>query len=172
MSLKQLYSLCVYLCSLLVQDTVFSCVVTALFLRPIFQVLRQVGNARRDMRSPGQISLEKTKWLTLAGASLAVVSSTACYINFGLWVVLGGYGKPFYANPYLSVVVFGFNLDSVLNDVAMLLACGVLKKVTYEGVQSRLASFLPATAHKVEPESQPAGAHAEPSMVFTSQEGD
>jgi hypothetical protein len=57
----------------LAQDTVFSCVVTALFLRPIFNILGEVGG----VRSPGQISLEKTKWLTLVGACLAVLSSTA-----------------------------------------------------------------------------------------------
>ena len=76
--------------------------VTALFLRPIFKILGEVG----DVRSEGQISLEKTKWLTLAGASLAVVSSTALYLNGGLWVMLGDYGKPFFANAYLHPMVF------------------------------------------------------------------
>ena len=114
------------------QDTTFSCVVTALFLRPIFKILGEVG----DVRSEGQISLEKTKWLKLLGASLAVISSTASYINFGLFVVLGDWGKPFYTNPYLNVMVFGVNLDSVLNDIGMLLACGVVKKITCESVQS------------------------------------
>ena len=127
-SLKSYF--CVYISPSLAQDTVFSCVVTALFLRPIFKILGEVGG----VRSPGQISLEKTKWLTLVGACLAVLSSTALYINFGLLVVLGKPGKPFYANPYLNVLVFGINLDSVLNDVGMLLACGVLQKVTYKAV--------------------------------------
>jgi hypothetical protein len=112
--------------SSLAQDTVFSCVVTALFLRPISKILGAVG----DVRSEGQISLEKTKWLTLLGASLAVLSSTAMYINAGLFVVLHGPGKPFSANPYLHPFVFGTNLDSLLNDVGMLLACGVVNKVT------------------------------------------
>jgi hypothetical protein len=31
----------------------------------------------------------------------------------------------------LHVLVFGINLDSVLNDTGMLLACGVVKKITY-----------------------------------------
>ena len=92
--------------------------VTALFLRPIFKILGEVG----DVRSEGQISLEKTKWLTLVGASLAVISSTAFYINGGLYVVLGDYGKPFWVNPCLNAVAFGVNLDSVLNDTGMLLA--------------------------------------------------
>ena len=132
--------------------------VTALFLRPIFKVLGDVG----DVRSEGQISLEKTKWLTLLGASLAVISSTAFYINFGLFVVLGDFGKPFYANPYLHVLVFGINLDSVLNDIGMLLACGVVKKITYETLTTRFRSFS-ATSRK----SQKADPAAPP--VFDSE---
>jgi hypothetical protein len=80
------------------QDITFSSVVTALFLRPIFKVL---GEAR-NVRSAGQISLEKTKWLALLGASPAVISSTALHVNGGLNVVLGDHGKPFFANPFGS----------------------------------------------------------------------
>jgi hypothetical protein len=120
-------------------------VVTALFLRPIFKILGEVG----DVRSEGQISLEKTKWL---GASLAVLSSTAVYINFGLHVVLYGPGNPFTANPYLHPVVFGLNLDSVLNDVGMLLACGIIKNIPCETV---IARFSTAAPYKVEPAPPP-----------------
>ena len=130
------------------QDTTFSSVVTALFLRPTFKILGEVG----DVRSEGQISLEKTKWLTLLGASLSVISSTALYINFGLFVVLGDYGKPFYANPYLHPLVFGINLDSILNDIGMLLACGVVKKITCKSVQG---TFSTAAACQVEPAAPP-----------------
>ena len=110
-----------------------------------------------DVRSEGQISLEKTKWLTLLGASLAVISSTAFYINFGLWVVLGDNGKPFYTSPYLNVMVFGINLDSVLNDIGMLLACGVVKKITYETVTTRFRSFSTTSRKscKAEPAAPP-----------------
>ena len=108
----QTASFCVHLFSSLPQDTVFSCAMTALLLRPIFEILGEVGT----VRSPGQISLEKTKGLTLLGASLAVLSSTTLYINFGLYIVPNSHGKLFYANPYLKVLVFGINLDSVLND--------------------------------------------------------
>jgi hypothetical protein len=114
-------------------------VLTALFLRPVFKVLSEVG----DVHSAGQISLEKTKWLTLVGASLAVLSSTAMYINSGLSVVLGGWGKPLWANPYLNPNVFGYNLDSVLNDVGMLLACGVVKKLTCETVGTLFSTATP-----------------------------
>jgi hypothetical protein len=41
--------------------------------------------------------------------------------------VLGDYGKPFYANPYLNALVFGIYLDSALNDIGMLLAFGFLR---------------------------------------------
>jgi hypothetical protein len=124
-----------------------------------------------DVRSEGQISLEKTKWLALLGASLAVLSSTSLYINLGLYFALGGPGKPFWTNPYLHVFVFGINLDSVLNDLGMLLACGVIKKITCETVIARFSTTAP---YKVEPASQPqpAGAFADPSVVFGSQEGD
>ena len=130
------------------QDTTFSAVVTTLFLRPIFKILGETRNAR----SVGRISLEKTKWLTLAGSSVAVISSTAFYIHGGLFVVLGDVGKPFYTNPYLYIMVFGINLDSVLNDIGMLLACGVVKKITCESVQS---IFSTAAACKVEPAAPP-----------------
>lgn len=125
----------------------------ALFLRPIFKILGEIG----DVRSEGQISLEKTKWLALLGASLAVISSSALYINGGLWVVLGDHGKPFYANPYLNVLVFGVNLDSVLNDVGMLLACGVVKKITCETVTTRFRSFSATNrkSQKVDPAAPP-----------------
>jgi hypothetical protein len=178
---------CAYISPLLAQDTVFSCVVTALFLRPIFKVLGEVGN----VRSEGRLSLEKTKWLTLSGTSLAVLSSTAFYINLELWAVLGGNGKPFFANPYLNIFVFGINLDSVLNDVGVLLACGVLKKATHEAAEAmtvvssqvtrRLSSqvtrrFSTTSKNKhaaVTPAPlQPTGAYAEPSMVFASQGDD
>jgi hypothetical protein len=53
---------CAHASPSLAQDTTFSCVVTALFLRPIFKILGEVGG----VRSPGQISLEKTKWLACA----------------------------------------------------------------------------------------------------------
>jgi hypothetical protein len=158
----------------LAQDTIFSCVVTALFLRPIFKVLGEVG----DVRSEGRISMEKTKWLTLLGASLAVLSSTALYINGGLWALLGGFGTPYWVNPYLHIFVFGINLDSVLNDVGVLLACGVLKNLTHEAAETMTAvtsevkrRFSTTSKHAavIPAPLQPTGAYAEPPMVFASQ---
>ena len=90
--------------------------------------------------------------MTLTGAVLAVISSSALYVNVGLFFVLGEDGKSFFSNRYLNIFVFGMNLDSVLNDVGMLVACGVLKKFTYEKLAMR---FLKTEPIKVEPASQP-----------------
>ena len=102
--------------------------VTTLFLRPIHKVLGEVGVAVQE--SAGYKSMQKTKWMTLTGSTLAVLSSSALYINVGLFMFLGKNGNPFYAGPYLNYAVFGMNLDSVLNDVGMMLVCGVLKTVS------------------------------------------
>jgi hypothetical protein len=133
--------------TLFVQDTTFSAVVTVLFLRPIYTILREGGVAVQ--RSAGYKSLMKTKWMTLFGASLAVLSSTALYINVLLSAFLGGGaggGSPWQASPYLNSFVFGINLDSMLNDLGMLLACGVLKTASCAALTKY---FLTATAHTV-----------------------
>jgi hypothetical protein len=52
----------------------------------------------------------------------------------------------------LNILVFGINLDSTLNDVGVLLACGVIKKITCETV---IARFSTATPHKVGPAALP-----------------
>ena len=66
--------------------------------------------------------------------------------------MLGYHGNPLYANPYLNVIVFGINLDSVLNGIGMLLACGVVKKITCKSVQS---IFSTASKFKIEPAAPP-----------------
>jgi hypothetical protein len=99
-------------------------------------------------------SLLKTKWMTLLGAILAVVSSTALYINIGMFFALGSSGKLFRTSPYLHILVFGINLDSVLNDIGMLLVCGVLKKVDCMSFMKRI-SALPPPQYPVEPAPEP-----------------
>jgi hypothetical protein len=133
------------------QDTTFSAVVTVLFLRPIYKVLREGGVGVQ--RSAGYKSMMKTKWLTLSGAILAVLSSTALYINLLLMIMLGGSGSPWHANPYLQVGVFGVNLDSVLNDLGMLLVCGVLKTTSCAALtkcfSTATSTVKPAAAYPV-----------------------
>jgi hypothetical protein len=52
----------------------------------------------------------------------------------------------------LHILIFGLNLDSVLNDVGMLLACGVLKTASCASLSQH---FTTAGPSKVRPEVQP-----------------
>ena len=102
--------------------------------------------------SAGYKSMQKTKWMTLTGSTLAVVSSSALYVNTILYMFLGERGNQFRVNPYLNYNVFGLNLDSVLNDVGILLACGVLKKMGFSSLKRR---FSVTASHAVTPAPKP-----------------
>ena len=105
-------------------DTIFSVLITSFFLRPINNFLEE----GRDFASGFEEykNFQKTKWLSLAGCTLAVGSSTAMYFNFVLYALFQG---SFLSNPWLYPYVFSIPLDSILNDLGMLLVCGVLKNV-------------------------------------------
>ena len=94
--------------------------------------------------SAGYKSMQKTKWMTLTGSTLAVVSSSALYVNMILYMFLGEMGNQLHTSPYLHYGVFGMNLDSVLNDVGMLLACGVLKTVSCTALAKVFSTAPPA----------------------------
>jgi hypothetical protein len=139
---------------LFAQDTTFSAVVTVLFLRPIYKVLVPLSEGGVGIqRSAGYKSMMKTKWLTLSGASLAVLSSTALYINVFLALMLGG---TWYSSPYSNFFVFGMNLDSMLNDLGMLLVCGVLKTASCLALTKHFSTVTVAPAPVVDyvPKSQ------------------
>ena len=55
-------------------DLMFSIVATRLFLRPILETLRPMEGVLTE--SEGYLHMQRTKWLTLIGSSLAVLSST------------------------------------------------------------------------------------------------
>ena len=63
-----------------VMDTYFSITITALFLRPITKVLNEGRGVAEGAQ--GYKSMQKTKWMTLCGSVLAVLSSTVMYIFF------------------------------------------------------------------------------------------
>ena len=108
--------------------------------------------------SAGYKSMLKTKWMTLAGAGLTVMSSTVLYINaigFLVGVFLVGSETPFWANPYLNMFVFGVNLDSVLNDVGMFLVCGVLKTVSCTALTTYFSAYFSTARDTVVPLPQP-----------------
>ena len=132
----------------------FSTVVTALFLRPIYKVMGQGGAAVR--KSAGYKSMQKTKWMTLTGSTLAVVSSSALYVNVILWMFMAGVkGNQLRTSPYLHYAVFGINLDSVLNDIGMLLVCGVVKKFSFSSKRRFSVTALHAVTPAPKPEYEP-----------------
>jgi hypothetical protein len=88
-------------------------------------------------QSEGYKRMEKTKWHTLVGSTIVVVSSTLLYINALLWFTIGGLFK---SSPWLSIVVFGINLDSVLNSTGMVVLSGVLKHVSIDSVAKAFTS--------------------------------
>jgi hypothetical protein len=63
----------------------------------------------------------------LVGSTVAVLSSTALYINGIFCFTVGG---QWWISPWTNVLVFGINADAILNDVSLLIACGVLKRVS------------------------------------------
>jgi hypothetical protein len=93
-------------------------------MKPITRILGKgvgIGNQSR-----GYKRMQLTKWHTLVGTSIAVISSTVLYINAILCFTIGG---RFWSNPWLHIMVFGINLDSILNDIAMVFVSGVLKNL-------------------------------------------
>jgi hypothetical protein len=108
----------------LLSDTIFSICATRTFLHPITETLVQ---AQGQVHSQAFANLQVTRYMTLAGASLAVISSTLLYINGILFVVIRG---NFFTSPWLNPNVFGVNLDSILNDIGLLLMSGILKQAT------------------------------------------
>ena len=136
---------------LFAQDTTFSTLITALFLRPIYKVLGEVGAANQE--SEGYKSMQKTKWMTLLGTILAVLSSTVLYANMVMCNVMGEPGNVWWTNPYLNYGVFGINLDSVLNDVGMILVSGLLKTVSCTALAKHFSTAAPKI--DVAPQQQP-----------------
>jgi len=127
----------------ILMDIVFSVSVTMAFLRPIFRVFQLSPNMSTQSRS--YKSMMMTKWMTLVGSSIAVVTSTGLYIDLLLYVTLGGVGKLFWTSPYLNSLVFPVNADSILNDVGMLLVCGVFKKFSWAKLSTKLCSIFTFT---------------------------
>jgi hypothetical protein len=110
---------------IVVMDTTFSAMITTIFLLPILEVLGEGKGAAEH--SAGYKKMQQTKWMTMFGASVSVISSTLLYVNF-LLAIFGGFGSQYDRSPWLNPFVFGISMDSICNDVGMLFVCGVLKK--------------------------------------------
>jgi hypothetical protein len=103
-----------------VMDTVFSVLITFIFLQPIIKMLRE-GDVDA-LQATRFKKMHQMKWMNLVGSTAAVASSTALYVMGTLAFVVG---KHFWSNPWLNAFVFGKNMDSVVNDFAMMCLCGM-----------------------------------------------
>ena len=115
--------------SLIATDGAFSIVVTMIFIRPISLVLRE-GGCNVTRHSKRHRELQKTMYMTLFGSSLAVFSSTALYIN----MIVNAVQPKSLGSPWSHSLMFGMNLDSILNDVGMLFVCGALNGAKWKHV--------------------------------------
>jgi hypothetical protein len=125
----------------LITDGLFSVIVAKAFLRPILQALRSKGpNASLTFRrrSGAAKRIERTKWATFAGVTLAVASSSVLYLNVILWAVMRGVFAP---SPWLNPIVFMVNVDSVLNNFSLLLVSGLLRPVSSRKINN-VRSFV------------------------------
>jgi hypothetical protein len=104
-------------------DAYLSIGITATFLTPWTDA---IGLVRARGNEQAHKSLQRTKHSALFGSSIAVFSSTLFYINSILWVM--GIG-PFVTSPWLNPLVFGANLDSILNDIGVFLLSGAWQQL-------------------------------------------
>ena len=145
---SNLLTLSLYLTALfLFQDTAFSILVTAIFLRPILEALREARGA--ETQTAGYRLMSRTKWATLFGVSLAVTSSTILYVNAALYFV-SQRGDLFWTNSLLNLWVFGISADSVANDLGVLLVCGALNALWAKLVKRFASTVQPAAASDID----------------------
>jgi hypothetical protein len=111
---------------ILITDTIFSVIVTFIFLNPILDVLQA---ARGNVQTTAKGRLERTKRWNFAGLILTVVSSTALYLHMIAYYVLSVLHQysllhsSVFGNPH----VFSVQMVSMLNILGMILLCGMFK---------------------------------------------
>jgi hypothetical protein len=113
-------------------DSVASVQLTTIFLRPVVEALRRMSARIRHASMDAPLSrMQRRKWATLIGSTLAVTSSTLLYLNIFPFLLrplfYDDYGVS--NNEYANPVVFGVNIDAIMNNLGMLVACGFFSKV-------------------------------------------
>jgi hypothetical protein len=129
--------------SILITDALFSVIVSMIFLRPIVHAQRLRWKQAPQRRSRSHKLMARAKWETFVGVALAVASSSVLYINLIVWGAMPRTG-PFGLNPWLNPWTFMANLDSVLNDISMLLVSGLLTSGSFY-------NFWKRTEHTISP---------------------
>ena len=97
------------------------CVYTLSVLQ-VLEVEFQQGAARARRFADSQWRLQLTKWMTMVGVMLAVGSSALLYVNLLLYFVYDSFSTNALLNPFATCI----NIDSVCNDLSMLVVCGGL----------------------------------------------
>ena len=114
----------------IIMDMIFTILLTMIFLRPILKTMSE-ADATVAQQSAGYRHMQQTKWMTLTGATLAVVSSSILYLNIIFLFASGDQfsGSIYWTNPWLNPFVFGIAADSVFNDIGMTCVSGMVREV-------------------------------------------
>ena len=108
-----------------ITDTIFSVIVTFIFLKPILDLLQAAGGA---VQTAAKRRLERTKRWNFAGLILTVVSSTALYLRLIAFFVLSVLRQySLHSSVFGNPQVLGMPMVSVLNILGMILLCGMFK---------------------------------------------
>jgi hypothetical protein len=106
-------------------DAIVSVMLTAIFLRPILDTLRMVGETSvGTQQRSNSARMRRAKQRVLIGCFIAVASSTLLYLN--LLCFFGTLATKSYfvvESQGLNPQIFGANLDVILNCVGVILAC-------------------------------------------------
>ncbi len=145
--------------SILIADTIFSVIVTFIFLKPILKLLQTAG---ATVQTAAKRRLERIKRWNFAGLILTVVSSTVLYLHgiaFCILSVLHQYSlhRSVLGNPFIVVVP----MVSMLNILGMILLCGMFKDTVLS------SPFAPSARNKVGP-SAPGEQRKESGFVIDS----
>jgi len=112
-----------FICVLVV-DTMFTIIVTRIFLGPINDNLRACSGLTGLRKSAGFKHMQRTRRSTLFGACLVVFSSSLLYIDIVLWNTIGG---PFLYNVWLNPSVGAAAIDCIANCVGVLFVSNILQ---------------------------------------------
>ena len=128
----------------LLTDTIFSVIVTLIFLKPILQLVQA---ARNTVQTAAKRRLERTKRWNFAGLILTVVTSTALYLHWIAFFTLSALSQfSLHRSVLGNVYVVGTPMASMLNILGMILLCGMFKDTVLSSFVNKVGT---SAAYKV-----------------------
>jgi hypothetical protein len=113
---------------ILATDTIFSVIITYIFLKPVLEVLQAAGGR---VHTAASRRLERTKRWNFAGVLVTVGSSTVLYLNLiGYFVLTSLRQYALHSSVWGNPFTFGLAVNSILNTLGMVLLCGMFKDVS------------------------------------------